>query len=62
MLTLISVPFLRRYARTFLQELVGDRPTIIFIALSSWRVVFRGLLLFIQLPYIPSVLNFLIAF
>ena len=61
-LTLISVSFLRRYARTFLQELVRDRPTILFIALSSREAVFCGLPLFIRLPYIPSELNFLITF
>ena len=60
-LILTSVPFLSKFARTFLQELVGERATILFMAMSSRAVVFRGLPLFFRLPKIPFVANFLIA-
>ena len=57
-LILTSVPFLSKFARTFLQELVGERATILFMAMSSRAVVFRGLPLFFRLQKIPFVANF----
>ena len=50
MLILTSVSFLRRFARNFLQELVGERVTILLMILSSRVVVFRGLPLFFRFP------------
>ena len=49
-LTLTSVPFLKGFARTFLQEIVGERATILLMVLSSRAIVFRGLPLFFRFP------------
>ena len=52
-LILTSVSFLSKFARSFLQELVGERATILFMAMSSRAVVFRGLPLFFSIAKNP---------